>query len=149
MVSFAIVVAKLEVPLAVITPVSVIEPEFVSIARLPPRVVVTVPKFKAIPALVREIFPVAPLVAKDTAPVNKLTWLRVMSASASVVVKLEVPPTVRTPLSVMLSLSVSIVRVPPTVEVPRFMSSFAFISDASLPAAAKVLSETAPVNIEI
>ena len=99
--SLAVVVVKLEVPEAVMTPESVMEPALVSIMRLPPKVVVTVPKSRAIAAFVREMFPVAPLVLMETAPVYEDIWSRVISSLAVGVVKLEVPPTVSTPLSVI------------------------------------------------
>ena len=62
-------VVKLEVPLAVITPESVMLPESVSIMRVPPAVVVIVPKFSAIWAFEISALPVAPLTLKVTAPV--------------------------------------------------------------------------------
>src|SRR3989339_350271 len=142
------VVVKLEVPVAVTTPVSVIPPTSFSIVRPPPKVVVTVPKAKAAPVFVTEILPVAPLVLKSTAPVKRLTLSNVISSLATVVAKLEVPLAVSTPESVIEPASVSAVRVPPTVEVPKSKAIWAFVKLASFPAPAAVFSETAPVYEE-
>ena len=71
--SLAVLVVKLAVPEAVMTPESVMEPRSLSITMVPPKVVITVPNIRP-PArltLVRDIFPDAPVVDKETAPVNE------------------------------------------------------------------------------
>ena len=105
-------VVKLDVPVTVMTPESVIASPDVTV-RLPPTV--TVPRLRAVAPLSMMTWPLAPVVLKLTAPVKALVAVsRVMALLATSVVKLEVPVTVNAAVCVIASLDVT-ERLPFTV----------------------------------
>jgi len=86
-------------------------------ARVP--FIVEAAKVRAVVPLSRVTLPAVPEVANVTAPVRALVVVsKVMALSATSVVKLDVPPTVITPLSEM-GLPAVTTRLRPTVTVPR------------------------------
>ena len=86
--------------------------------------------------------PVAPLVCTSTKPVAA-SWSTKMSSLAPEVVKLAVPPTVATPLSVRLPVVAVASRLPPTAEVPR--TSAVALTTVASPVAPLVCTSTKPV----
>ncbi len=95
-------------------------------------------------SLVRLALPLAPVVASDTAPVSRLAEPSVMVAFEAEVVKLDVPPTVRTPLCVRLPVSSVTVRLPPTFDAARVVALL--LVRLALPLDPDVASDTAPVS---
>ena len=109
-------VVKLDVPLTVVLPLSVMTSPEVT-ARVP--AMLEVPKFKAVVPLSKMTLPAPPWVVKLTAPVRALEPLfMVMVLLLTSVVKLEVPATVRAPVWVMVPPVVAL-RLPLMVEAAR------------------------------
>ena len=129
-----------DVPPTVITPLSVITSPDVTAKFCPTD---TVPRFTAVVPLSNVTSPV-PVVVKLTAPVNAFVVVfKVMDLFATSVMKLDVPPTVITPLSVITSPDVT-AKFCPTDTVPRF-TAVVPLSNVTSPVPV-VVKLTAPVN---
>jgi hypothetical protein len=142
-VAFEAEVVNDDVPPTVSTPACVRLPSVAVTVRLPPTLDVSRTRPPA-RLLVRLALPVVPLVLSDTAPVSRLALVSVMSALATVVVNVDVPATVSTPVCVVLPPVFVTVRLPPTLEAPSTVA-LALVRLA-LPLAPLVLSEAAPVS---
>ena len=131
---------KLEMPATVNTPESVIASAVVVTVRLLPTP--TVPRSSALPAF--RTTALAPVLLRFTAPVKALvTVSSVMTAPPAV--KLDVPPTVIMPLSVMLPFVAVAIKLRPTVTVPR-SSAIAELINVASAVGPFVARETAPVK---
>ena len=126
---------KLEVPVTVKAPVSLITPLLVT-PKVPP--MVDAPSTVAW-LFVRLTLPVP--VVKLTAPVNRLALPRVMPF-APAVVKLDVPPTVRAPVWLIAPVVSDTVRLPPIVDAASCVPPL--FSRLTLPVAPGVLNVIAP-----
>ena len=106
---------------------------------------VVVPKSKAI-LFTTLALPVVPAVNNDTAPVAA-NVPKSISASACVVLKIDVPPTVTVPLSVIFPVVEFTLRLFPTLDVPSSVAMVLIM--LALPVAPLVFKFTAPVNANV
>ena len=106
--AFAALVVNEAVPPTVAVPLSTMLPVLAVTSRLPPTL--DAARSTAV-AFTSVALPVAPLVFTSMAPVTA-SWARLMSAFAALVVNEAVPPTVVTPLSMMLPVVAVTARLP-------------------------------------
>src|SRR5579871_4480373 len=126
---------KLDVPGTVNTPVSVIAPFDVTVKLLP-----TVEAANTVAILLVKETLLAPLFESVTAPVNALFCVKVIALAPAL--KLDVPGTVNTPVSVIAPFDVT-VKLLPTVEVANTVAILLVKATLLLPLFESV---TAPVN---